>query len=47
MKKVFGKILGGLMIIVLLLQYNGIVYADEITDLQNEQSDNQKKIDEA
>lgn len=47
MKKVFGKILGGLMIIILLLQYNGIVYANEITDLQNEQSDNQKKIDEA
>ena len=46
MKKVFGKILGGLIIIIFVLQFNVMVYADEITDLQSQQSDNQKKIDE-
>lgn len=46
MRKVFLKILGGLIITILILQYNVIVYANEITDLQNEQSNNQKKIDE-
>lgn len=46
MKKVFYKILGGLIVIIFILQYNMIVYANEITDLQNEQSNNQKKIDE-
>ena len=47
MRKRFCKILGGLIIIILLLQYNVIVYANEITDLQSEQSNNQKKINEA
>ena len=37
MKKVFYKILGGLIVIIFILQYNMIVYANEITDLQNEQ----------
>lgn len=46
MRKVFLKVLGGLIITILILQYNVIVYANEITDLQNEQSNNQKKIDE-
>ena len=46
MKKVLYKILGGLIVIIFILQYNMIVYANEITDLQNEQSNNQKKIDE-
>ena len=36
MKKVFSKILGGLISAVLILQFNVIVYADEITDLKNE-----------
>ena len=43
MKKVLYKILGGLIVIIFILQYNMIVYANEITDLQNEQSNNQKK----
>ena len=46
MRKVFLKVVGGLIITILILQYKGIVYANEITDLQNEQSNNQKKIDE-
>ncbi len=46
MRKVFLKVVGGLIITILILQYNVIVYANEITDLQNEQSNNQKKIDE-
>ena len=46
MKKVFLKILGGLIITILILQYNVIVYANEVTDLQSQQADNQKKIDE-
>ena len=46
MKKVFLKILGGLIITILILQYNIIVYANEVTDLQSQQADNQKKIDE-
>lgn len=46
MRKVFLKILGGLIITILILQYNVIVYANEVTDLQSQQADNQKKIDE-
>ena len=46
MKKVLYKILGGLIVIIFIIQCNMIVYANEITDLQNEQSNNQKKIDE-
>ncbi len=46
MKKVWYKILGGFVIIICLLQYNMIVYANEITDLEKEQLNNQKKIDE-
>lgn len=47
MKKTFRKILIGLIIAILLIQYHAIVSANEITDLQNEQSNTQKKIDEA
>ena len=46
MRKVFLKVLGGLIITILILQYNVIVYANEVTDLQSQQADNQKKIDE-
>ena len=47
MKRLFGKIIGGVIVIMLLFQFNGIVLADEIKDLQNKQSDNSEKIDEA
>lgn len=47
MKKIFGKILGGLIIIIFVLQFNVMVYADEITDLQNQQSSNEKKLKDA
>ena len=47
MKKLFEKIIGGVIVIMLLFQFNGIVLADEIKDLQNKQSDNSEKIDEA
>ena len=47
MKKVFSKILGGLISAVLILQFNVIVYADEITDLQNEQASNEEKMQDA
>ena len=46
MKKVFVKIFIILLITLFVFQYNLIVYADEITDLQNQQSNNQKQIDE-
>ena len=46
MKKVCWKIIGGFIIVILILQFNVMVYANEITDLQNQQSNNQKKIDE-
>ena len=44
MKKVFCKVLGGLIIAILILQFNVIVYADEITDLQNQQESNEEKL---
>ncbi len=47
MKKLFEKIIGGVIVIMLLFQFNGIVLADEIKDLQNKQSDTSEKIDEA
>ena len=47
MKRLFGKIIGGVIVIMLLFQFNGIVLADEIKDLQNKQSDTSEKIDEA
>ena len=47
MKKVCGKILGGLLIAILILQFNVIVYADEITNLQNEQASNEEKMQDA
>ena len=47
MKKVFGKILGGLIIIIFVLQFNVMVYADEITDLQNQQASNEEKLKDA
>ena len=47
MKKVFSKILGGLISAVLILQFNVIVYADEITDLKNEQASNEEKMQDA
>ena len=47
MKKLFEKIIGGVIVIMLLFHFNGIVLADEIKDLQNKQSDTSEKIDEA
>ena len=47
MKKVFFKILGGLLIVTFILQYNIIVYANEITNLQNQQSSNEEKMQDA
>ena len=47
MKKTFLKILGGLLIAIMLLQYNVIVYADEISNLKDEQSSNEGQIKEA
>lgn len=47
MKKIFAKILGGLIIIIFLLQFNVMVYADEITDLQNQQASNKEKLQDA
>ena len=47
MKKIFGKILGGLIIIIFVLQFNVMVYANEITDLQNQQASNEEKIQDA
>ena len=47
MKKTFFKILGGLIIAVVISQYNVIVYADEISNLQDEQSSNEGQIKEA
>ena len=47
MKKVFCKILGGLIITILVLQFNVIVYANEITDLQNQQASNEEKLQDA
>ena len=35
MKRLFGKIIGGLIVIMLLFQFNGIVLEDEIKDLHN------------
>ena len=47
MKRLFVKIIGGVVVIMLLFQFNGVVLADEIKDLQNQQSDTSEKIDEA
>ena len=47
MKKIFAKILGGLIIIIFVLQFNVMVYADEITDLQNQQASNKEKLQDA
>ena len=48
MKKIFAKILGGLIIIIFVLQFNVmVVYADEITDLQNQQASNEEKLQDA
>ena len=47
MKKIFGKILGGLIITIFVLQFNVMVYADEITDLQNQQASNEEKLKDA
>ena len=47
MKKIFAKILGGLIIIIVTLQFDLIVYASEITDLQNQQASNEEKLKEA
>lgn len=47
MKKVGVKILGMLIILIFILQYSGLVWADEIKDLQNEQSSNEEKINNA
>ncbi len=47
MKKIFAKILGGLIIIIFILQFNVMVYADEITDLQNQQASNAEKLQDA
>ena len=47
MKKLLIKILVGLAVIILIMQYNVIVYAkNEITDLNTQKSDNEKKINE-
>ena len=44
MKKLLIKILVGLAVIILIMQYNVIVYAkNEITDLNTQKSDNEKK----
>ena len=47
MKKICAKILGGLIIIIFVLQFNVMVYADEITDLQNQQASNEEKLQDA
>ena len=47
MKKIFAKILGGFIIIIFVLQFNVMVYADEITDLQNQQASNEEKLKDA
>ena len=47
MKKVCCKILGGFMIAILILQFNVMVYANEITDLQNQQASNEEKLQDA
>ncbi len=48
MKKTFLKILGGLIIIILILHYSTfMVYASEITDLQEQQSSNKDKLKDA
>ncbi len=44
MKKIFGKILGGFIIIIFVLQFHVMVYADEIKDLQNQQASNEEKM---
>ena len=44
MKKIFGKILGGFIIIIFVLQFHVMVYADEITDLQSQQASNEEKM---
>ena len=44
MKKVFIKILGGFISIILILQCNVFVYADDVSDLQNEQASNEEKL---
>lgn len=46
MKKVVFKILVVWLIVIFILQFNVMVFADEITDLQNEQESNEKKIQE-
>ena len=47
MKKVIEKILVGFIVAIIVLQFNIAIYADEITDLQNEQSSNENKLKEA
>ena len=47
MKKTFFKILGGLIIAIVVSQYNVIVYADEISNLKDEKSSNAGQIKEA
>lgn len=47
MKKVILKILVGFIVAIIVLQFNIAIYADEITDLQNEQSSNENKLKEA
>ena len=47
MKKTYSKILGGLIVVILFLQFNVMVYANEITDLQNQQASNEEKIQDA
>ena len=47
MKNKILKILGGLVVAILISQYNVAVFANEVTDLQNKQSDNEEKINEA
>lgn len=47
MKKVIFKILGGLIVAIFILQYTGMVYADEISELQEQQSSNEEELKEA
>ena len=47
MKKAFFKILGGLIIAIVVSQYNIIAYADEISNLKDERSSNDGQIKEA
>ncbi len=44
MRNFLVKMLGGLIIMIVILQFHVMVYANEITDLENQQSSNEKKL---